>query len=207
MHKFRLRFHKILFPKVQLTISEHWFRKWLGPDQATSHYLKQCWFADAYMHHSASMSLYINTLHTVWISYLRYNSSQPYLYANMYLSMSEISFTDSKVQGAKMGPTWVLSSTGGPHVGPMNLGIRECQLFIFWSADQTESYYRKTCSISRTKSQSLNVSCILLQLFSLNPMELGVKLRMKMYMEQRWQVMLQLHLSYQQFYCLKCDLY
>ena len=30
---------------------------------------------------------------------------------------------DSKVHGANMGPTWVLSSPGGPHVGPMNLAI------------------------------------------------------------------------------------
>ena len=34
------------------------------------------------------------------------------------------SFPDSKVHGAYMGPTWVLSSPGGPHVGPMNLAIR-----------------------------------------------------------------------------------
>ena len=40
--------------------------------------------------------------------------------------------------------------------------------------------YRKTSSIIRTKSQNLNVSCILLQLSSLNPLKLGVKLRMKM---------------------------
>ena len=40
--------------------------------------------------------------------------------------------------------------------------------------------YRKTSSISRTKSQSLNVSCILAQLSSLNPLKPGVKLRMKM---------------------------
>ena len=39
---------------------------------------------------------------------------------------------------------------------------------------------RKTSSTSRTKSQSLNVSCILVQLFSLNPLKPGVKLRMKM---------------------------
>ena len=31
---------------------------------------------------------------------------------------------DSKVHGAKMGPTWVLSAPGEPHVGPMNLAIR-----------------------------------------------------------------------------------
>ena len=47
---------------------------------------------------------------------------------------------------------------------------RECK---YW-------YYRKTSSISRTKSQKLNVSCILLQLSSLNPSKPGVKLRMKM---------------------------
>ena len=68
--------------------------------------------------------------------------------------------------------------------------------------------YRKTSSISRTKSQKLNGSCIFLQLSSLNPLNPGVKLRMKMQLEQRRQAMLQLHLSYQQFYCLlRCDLY
>ena len=40
--------------------------------------------------------------------------------------------------------------------------------------------YRETSCISRTKSQSLNVSCTLLQLPSLNPLKPGVKLRMKM---------------------------
>ena len=33
-------------------------------------------------------------------------------------------FPDSKVHVAHMGPTWVLSALGGPHVGPMNLVIR-----------------------------------------------------------------------------------
>ena len=40
--------------------------------------------------------------------------------------------------------------------------------------------YRKTSSISRTKSRNSNVSCILLRLSSLNPLKPGVKLRMKM---------------------------
>ena len=40
--------------------------------------------------------------------------------------------------------------------------------------------YRKTSSISRTKSHNLNVFCILLQLPSLNPLKPCVKLRMKM---------------------------
>ena len=32
---------------------------------------------------------------------------------------------DSKVHGANMGPTWVLSAQGWPHIGPMNLAIRD----------------------------------------------------------------------------------
>ena len=32
---------------------------------------------------------------------------------------------DSKVPGANMGPSWVLSAPGGPHVGPRNLAIWE----------------------------------------------------------------------------------
>ena len=73
--------------------------------------------------------------------------------------------------------------------------------------DEASMIYRKTSSISRTKFQNLNVSCILLQLSSLNSLKPGVKLIMKM-LEQRRQAMLQLHLSYQQLYCLlRCDLY
>ena len=33
-------------------------------------------------------------------------------------------FPDSKVHGAKTGPTWVLSAPDGPHGGPINLAIR-----------------------------------------------------------------------------------
>ena len=33
-------------------------------------------------------------------------------------------FLDSKVQGANMGPTWVLLVPGEPNVGPMNLAIK-----------------------------------------------------------------------------------
>ena len=40
---FWIDFHWRLFPRVQSTIFQHWFRWWLGADQATSHYLNQCW--------------------------------------------------------------------------------------------------------------------------------------------------------------------
>ena len=44
MFEFRLKFHWSLFARVHLTIFQHWFRKWLGAVQATSHYLNLWWF-------------------------------------------------------------------------------------------------------------------------------------------------------------------
>ena len=43
MHEFQLKFHRSLFLGVQLTIFWHWFRYWLGVDQAPSHYLNHWW--------------------------------------------------------------------------------------------------------------------------------------------------------------------
>ena len=34
-----------MFLKIQLIISQHWFRLWLGAKQVTSHYLNQWWFS------------------------------------------------------------------------------------------------------------------------------------------------------------------
>ena len=42
-----------MFPGVISTINQHWFRKWLGAKNATSHYINQRWHG--YMLHSASM--------------------------------------------------------------------------------------------------------------------------------------------------------
>ena len=57
---------------------------------------------------------------------------------------------------------------------------RQTTEMIDYTPNWVVSTYRKTSSISRTKSQNLNVSRILLQLSSLNPLKPGVKLRMKM---------------------------
>ena len=62
--------------------------------------------------------------------------------------------------------------------------------------------YRQTSNISHTTPQNLNVFRLVLQLFLPNPLKPGVTLRMKMYVEQRRQAMLQLHLSDQQIYYL-----
>ena len=39
-----------------------------------------------------------------------------------------LNFPDSKVYGANMGPTWVLSAPDGLHAGPMNLAFRVSNL-------------------------------------------------------------------------------
>ena len=44
-------------------------------------------------------------------------------FCEIWVWMSET--PDSKVHVANMGSTWVLSAPGGPHVGPMNLAIRD----------------------------------------------------------------------------------
>ena len=41
---FRWKFHWRLFPRIRLTIFQHWFRLWLDSDQATSHYLNQIYY-------------------------------------------------------------------------------------------------------------------------------------------------------------------
>ena len=53
--EFRSKFHWNLFLRVQLTIFQHWFRSWLGANQATSHYLNQ-WLLDC-RHIYASLGL------------------------------------------------------------------------------------------------------------------------------------------------------
>ena len=53
---------------------------------------------------------------------------------------------DSKVHVAHMGPTWVLSTPGRPHMGPMNLAIREGITYIIAETEaecQAEAEYTK----------------------------------------------------------------
>ena len=44
-YEFWLKFRRSMFPGIKLTILQHWFRKWLGADQASSHSLNQWWLA------------------------------------------------------------------------------------------------------------------------------------------------------------------
>ena len=85
---------------------------------------------------------------------------------------------------SKKSSQWIFGSVD--RVWPLReyLGARiqsiwwpECR--VCREIEELINSYHKTSSISSTKSQSLNVSCIFLQLSSLNPLEPGVKLRMK----------------------------
>ena len=58
---------------------------------------------------------------------------------------------DNKVHGANMGPIWVLSAPDGPHVGPMNLVIREFYEFSVWLQNGALSCHRSTASSSEIR--------------------------------------------------------
>ena len=45
---------------------------------------------------------------------------------------------DSKNHGANMGPTWALSAPDGPHVGPMNLAIRDSTRYFITPEKNTK---------------------------------------------------------------------
>ena len=65
MCEFRLNFHWSLFPRVQLTIFQHWFRQWLGAVQATSHYLNQWWLDYRRIYASLGLNELIEPIYTV----------------------------------------------------------------------------------------------------------------------------------------------
>ena len=68
------------------------------------------------------------------------------------------------------------------------------------------SHYHQISNI--IKSWNFNVSRLFLHLSFPNPLNPCIKKRIKKLLKQRWQAMLQLHLSDQQFYCLtRCGLY
>ena len=70
-----LRFHLNLFPRVQLTIKQHWFGLWLGTGQATSHYLSQCY--------PRSLSPYGGT-RPEWVNILKPGQNSKYCADNIF---------------------------------------------------------------------------------------------------------------------------
>ena len=68
MYKFSTKFHWTPYSRVHLTVLQHWFRWWLGADQATSHYLNHWWidYRRIYVIRPQWVSdyAYISTYHT-----------------------------------------------------------------------------------------------------------------------------------------------
>ena len=80
-----------------------------------------------------------------------------------------------------------------------NIGVTVCFLWppglVGFGLAKIYDTYRKISNIRRAKSTNSNVSRLVLQLSLPNQIKPGVKSRMKMWLEQRRQAMLQLHLS------------
>ena len=59
-----------------------------------------------------------NNIHSRWDLYMTHNIA--------YRPLISLGITpDNKAHGDNMGPTWVLSAPDGPHVGLVNLAIKE----------------------------------------------------------------------------------
>ena len=54
-------------------------------------------------------------------------------------------YPDSKVHGANMGPTWVLSAPDGPPVGPLSFAIRVVMVGIMMTLSVLQLRY--TCQL------------------------------------------------------------
>ena len=101
------------------------------PYVAPSHYKNDCYFIVIEWY-----TIVIRLNPDVAVTWMRWvkrllNASAGYvLPINIKISWNT---PDSKVRGANMGPTRVLSAPGGPHVGLINLAIRD----VTWTlADQ-----------------------------------------------------------------------
>ena len=54
---------------------------------------------------------------------------------------------DSKIHGTNMGPTWVLSAPDAPHIGPVNLAIRDDYHFVKTARTKPASYSASIASL------------------------------------------------------------
>ena len=121
--KLSIAVKSVAFNTLRSTLSKWHFQTCFrdkNPDNKSALVLVMAWCRPGNNHY----------LHQWWPSSLRH----------MYITWSHWvkghnSLPDSKVHGANMGPTLVLSVPDGPHVGPMNLAIR-ASLFVatnqFW---------------------------------------------------------------------------
>ena len=92
------------------------------------------------------------TLNIILVTYINWNRAADLQH------MSPHKFPDSKVHGANMESTWVLSTPAGPHVGHVNLAIRIVNLKCF---DTTAQFYYYSCFFTHCSSKIMLRSCAL----------------------------------------------
>ena len=108
MLEMSLKFHWSLFLRIQLTIFQHLFRKWLGADQVTSHYLNQC----------ISEPTHICITRPHWVKYLVVNKS--YQFEWWYMIVTNVEnfimfavFTSNNRRMQHRGHSWQLNICSG----------------------------------------------------------------------------------------------
>ena len=99
---FWFKFHWSLFLGVQLTIFQQWFREWLGADQATSHYLNQCW-PDSLMHICGTKGRWVNRINIMTAQAQAPSSARPSVV--MVLTMRDKWSLASRIYG-KVKKQW-----------------------------------------------------------------------------------------------------
>ena len=94
-------------------------------------------------------------------------------------SIKNDTIQDSKVHVAHMGPTWVLSAPGGPHVGPKNVAIwdgmwKDCIRFPYfaqWSTFRIQSKFDNLPYIVRFSLSGRPTSHMIYFLYDVTDME------------------------------------
>ena len=121
MLQFRSKFQWSLFQRVQLIILQHWFRQWLGADQATSHYSEPRWL----VYRSIYASFGLNELRSLSVCH---QSTQSFitLYVIEYLKWWVVSDdirlptflwnTRLRRVGAIMMPRWKVPCQNGSSI-------------------------------------------------------------------------------------------
>ena len=103
---------------------------------------------------------------------------------NLWSSSHCHDFPDSKVHGANMGPTWALSAPCGPHVGPINLAIRDSLSrhgrHQANTQINTKHYSDVTWALWRTKSRQLDRLFNSTHRLTTNTLQISVTLLRKM---------------------------
>ena len=96
---------------------------------APNHYLNKCWVIDNWaLGNKLQWHFKYKTFHSLKCSWNHRLRNGGHFVMGEIIELRQVAinkyYPDSKVHGANMGPTWVLSVPDGPHVGPMNLAIR-----------------------------------------------------------------------------------